>query len=109
PSYRSYLMWLSAQDRAAAQDAWREALAGFETPTLVAPPGKIGRRAVATYTVSADTTKALGELARSSRTTVSTVLQGAWAQLLTWLTGQHDVAFGTAVSGRPTELPGADA
>ncbi|WP_033729980.1 non-ribosomal peptide synthetase, partial [Mycobacterium avium] len=109
PSYRSYLMWLAAQDRAAAQDAWREALAGFDTPTLVAPPGKIGRRAVATYTVSADTTKALGELARSSRTTVSTVLQGAWAQLLTWLTGQHDVAFGTAVSGRPTELPGADA
>ncbi|WP_459973885.1 amino acid adenylation domain-containing protein, partial [Mycobacterium sp. MUNTM1] len=109
PSYRSYLMWLAAQDRAGAQAAWAEALDGFEAPTLVAPPGKIGRRAVATYTVSADTTRALGELARSSRTTVSTVLQGAWAQLLTWLTGQHDVAFGTAVSGRPTELPGADA
>ena len=25
-----------------------------------------------------------------------------------WLTGQHDVAFGTAVSGRPAELAGAD-
>ena len=25
-----------------------------------------------------------------------------------WLTGQHDVAFGTAVSGRPAEVPGAD-
>ncbi|OMB91376.1 non-ribosomal peptide synthetase [Mycobacterium colombiense] len=109
PSYRSYLMWLAAQDRAGAQAAWGEALDGFEAPTLVAPPGKIGRRAVATYTVSADTTRALSELARASRTTVSTVLQGAWAQLLTWLTGQHDVAFGTAVSGRPTELPGADA
>ncbi|WP_415822957.1 amino acid adenylation domain-containing protein, partial [Mycobacterium senriense] len=109
PSYRSYLMWLAAQDRAGAQAAWAEALDGFEAPTLVAPPGKIGRRAVASYTVSADTTRALSELARSSRTTVSTVLQGAWAQLLTWLTGQHDVAFGTAVSGRPTELPGADA
>ncbi|ORA20731.1 non-ribosomal peptide synthetase [Mycobacterium arosiense] len=109
PSYRSYLMWLAAQDRSGAQAAWGEALAGFEAPTLVAPPGKIGRRAVATYTVSADITRALSELARSSRTTVSTVLQGAWAQLLTWLTGQHDVAFGTAVSGRPTELAGADA
>ncbi|ATA28872.1 non-ribosomal peptide synthetase 2 [Mycobacterium lepraemurium] len=108
PSYRSYLMWLAGQDRAAAQDAWREALAGFETPTLVVPPGKIGRRAVATYTVSAETTRALGELARSSRTTVNTVLQGAWAQLLTWLTGQHDVVFGTAVSGRPTELAGSE-
>ncbi|WP_297600970.1 non-ribosomal peptide synthetase, partial [Mycobacterium sp.] len=109
PPYRSYLTWLAAQDHAAAQAAWREALDGFEAPTLVAAPGRIGQRAVATYTVSADTTRALGELARSSRTTVSTVLQGAWAQLLTWLTGQHDVAFGTAVSGRPTELAGADA
>ncbi|WP_297797049.1 condensation domain-containing protein, partial [Mycobacterium sp.] len=109
PPYRSYLTWLAAQEHAAAQAAWREALDGFEAPTLVAAPGRIGQRAVATYTVSADTTRALGELARSSRTTVSTVLQGAWAQLLTWLTGQHDVAFGTAVSGRPTELAGADA
>ena len=25
-----------------------------------------------------------------------------------WLTGQHDVAFGTAVSGRPTEVVGAE-
>ena len=36
------------------------------------------------------------------------MLQAAWAQLLTWLTGQHDVAFGTAVSGRPAEVPGAE-
>ncbi|PRI14073.1 hypothetical protein B2J96_17450, partial [Mycobacterium shigaense] len=27
---------------------------------------------------------------------------------LVWLTGRHDVAFGTAVSGRPTEVAGAD-
>ncbi|MCA2355005.1 condensation domain-containing protein, partial [Mycobacterium intracellulare] len=37
-----------------------------------------------------------------------TVLQGAWAQLLMLLTGQHDVAFGTAVSGRSTELIGSE-
>ena len=36
------------------------------------------------------------------------MLQGAWAQLLMWLTGQHDVAFGTTVSGRPAEVAGAD-
>ncbi len=50
----------------------------------------------------------LSELARSRRTTVNTVLQGAWAQLLMWLTGQQDVAFGTTVSGRPAEVVGAD-
>ena len=32
----------------------------------------------------------------------------AWAQLLGWLTGQRDVAFGAAVSGRPAEVAGAD-
>ena len=50
----------------------------------------------------------MSELARSCHTTVNTVLQGAWAQLLMWLTGQHDVVFGTAVSGRPAEVAGAE-
>ena len=58
--------------------------------------------------MSAETTRALSELARSCHTTVNTVLQAAWAQLLMWLTGQHDVAFGTAVSGRPAEVAGAE-
>src|SRR4029077_9290241 len=52
--------------------------------------------------------RALGELARSCHTTVNIVLQGAWAQLLMGLTGHHDVAFGTTVSGRPPEVVGAD-
>ena len=110
PSYRSFVTWLSEQDRGAAQAAWREVLDGFDTPSLVGPPGRpaLGPRGVASFQVSAETTKALGELARSCRTTVSTVLQAAWAQLLMRLTGQHDVVFGTAVSGRPTELAGAE-
>ncbi|EUA30856.1 condensation domain protein [Mycobacterium xenopi 3993] len=36
------------------------------------------------------------------------MLQAAYAQLLCWLTGQHDVVFGTTVSGRPADLVGAD-
>ena len=36
------------------------------------------------------------------------MLQAAWAQLLMWLTGHHDVAFGTAVSGRPADVAGAE-
>ncbi|PRC49611.1 hypothetical protein C6A85_73830, partial [Mycobacterium sp. ITM-2017-0098] len=72
--------------------------------------GRVGQgpREVASFTVSEDTTEALGELARSCHTTVSTVLHGAWAQLLMSLTGSGDVAFGTTVSGRPAEVFGAD-
>ena len=67
-----------------------------------------GGEALTSFRVPEETTRALSELARSHHTTVNTVLQGAWAQLLMWLTGQHDVAFGTAVSGRPAEVAGAE-
>ena len=109
-SYRSFVSWLFGRDRAAALGAWTDVFAGFETPTLVSPPGRmsLGRRDVASFQVPEETTRALSDLARSHETTVSTVLQAAWVQLLMWLTGQHDVAFGTAVSGRPAEVPGAD-
>ena len=109
-SYRSFVTWLADRDLDAARAAWRHVLAGFDTPTLVGPPDRLelGRRGVASFRVLDTTTRAVGELARSLHTTVNTVLQGAFARLLCWLTGQHDVVFGTPVSGRPTELAGAD-
>ena len=109
-SYRRFVTWLAGRDRDAARAAWREVFAGFDTPTLVGPPDRLGlgRRDVASYCVPEQTTRAISELARSSHTTINTVLQAAWAQLLMWLTGQHDVAFGAVVSGRPAEVPGAD-
>jgi hypothetical protein len=109
-SYRSFVSWLAGRDLAAAQSAWREVLAGLDTPTLVGRPGRsgLGPRGFTAVRVSEETTRAVGELARGCHTTVNTVLQGAWAQVLMWLTGHHDVVFGTAVSGRPTELAGAE-
>ena len=108
--YRRFVTWLADRDVDAARAAWREVLAGFDAPTLVGPPDrlKLGRRGVASFRVPVEVTRALGELARSCRTTVNIVVQGAWAQLLTVLTGQHDVAFGVTVSGRPPEVLGAD-
>ena len=109
-SYRRFVSWLADRDLASAQAAWRKVLAGFDTPTLVGPPGRsgLGPRGTTSVRVPEETTRALNELARSCHTTVNTVLQGAWAQVLMWLTGRHDVVFGTAVSGRPTEVAGAD-
>ena len=108
--YRRFVTWLADRDLDAAQAAWCKALAGFDTPTLVGPPARLkpGPRSTTAFRVSEQTTRALNELARSCHTTVNTVLQGVWAQVLMWLTGQHDVAFGTAVSGRPVEVAGAE-
>ncbi|ORA07460.1 condensation domain-containing protein, partial [Mycobacterium arosiense] len=109
-SYRTFVSWLADRDLEAARAAWREALAGLDTPTLVAPLSRsgLGRRGTTSSRVPEQTTQAVVELARSCHTTVNTVLQAAWAQLLMGLTGRHDVAFGTAVSGRPTEVAGAE-
>ena len=41
-----------------------------------------GSEALHRFGCPSETTRALGELARSHHTTVNTVLQGAWAQLL---------------------------
>ena len=108
--YRRFFTWLADRDDDAARAAWREVLAGFDTPTLVGPPERVGpgRRALKSARVPEEITQMLPELARTQHTTVNTVLQGAWAQLLTLLTGQHDVAFGTTVSGRPAEVADAE-
>jgi hypothetical protein len=108
--YRRFVTWLAGQELAAAQAAWAEVFDGFDTPTLVGHAGReaLGRRAVESCRLPEQTTRALGELARSCHTTVNIVLQAAWAQVLMRLTGQHDVAFGTAVSGRPAELAGSE-
>jgi len=50
----------------------------------------------------------LARIARAQGLTVNTVVQGAWAALLSTLTGRGDVVFGAAVSGRPPELPGVE-
>ena len=40
--YRSFVTWLAGRDLDAAHAAWREVLAGFDTPTLVGPPDRLG-------------------------------------------------------------------
>ncbi|MEB4212339.1 non-ribosomal peptide synthetase, partial [Mycobacterium sp. 94-17] len=96
-SYRAFLTWLAGRDLDAAREAWGQLLHGFDTPTLVAPQGRLGHgeRGFETSCVPEHLTTALTDLARSRHTTVSTVLQGAWAVVLTSLSGQHDVVFGT--------------
>jgi non-ribosomal peptide synthase protein (TIGR01720 family) len=108
--YRRFISWLAGQDMHGARSAWREALAGFDTPTLVGPQDRLGPgpRNVASLRVSPATTLALNALARSHHTTVSTVLQAAWSQLLMSMTGQSDIVFGLVVAGRPSDLVGAD-
>ncbi|WP_242609049.1 amino acid adenylation domain-containing protein [Actinomadura formosensis] len=109
--YKNYLAWLAAQDRSAAEDAWRRSLDGVHEPTLVVPgapepgtgaPGRVRTR------LTEELTSALSARARAQGVTLNTVLQLAWGTLLGRLTGSSDVVFGAAVSGRPPELAGVE-
>ncbi|MGW0330969.1 amino acid adenylation domain-containing protein [Streptomyces sp. NPDC003011] len=109
--YKEYLVWLAGQDRAAAEEAWRQTLDGVDEPTLVAPADP-AREPVRPHRhrleLSASATAALTATARRHGVTKNTVIQAAWGLLLTGLTGRDDVIFGETVNGRPAELPGVE-
>ncbi|QKN67382.1 amino acid adenylation domain-containing protein [Streptomyces coelicolor] len=107
PSYRDYLTWLSRQDEQATRAAWQAELAGADEPTVVdadADKAMVVPGEHAEWLPDA-ATRALTGFARGHGLTLSTILQGAWALVLSRLAGRTDVVFGTVVSGRPAEVP----
>ncbi|WP_240529509.1 condensation domain-containing protein, partial [Streptomyces antioxidans] len=109
--YRTYLEWCGRQDREAAREAWREALAGLEEPTLLTSAAP-GRTTVSPEQLSFDLPAGLADQlftrARQLGLTLNTLVQAGWGVLLGRLTGRDDVVFGTTVSGRPAEIPGVE-
>ncbi|MFE2298931.1 amino acid adenylation domain-containing protein [Streptomyces sp. NPDC059445] len=111
-SYGDYLAWLTRQDKEASAARWKAELDGFDEPTLVAAgltsrgqASSLGRVEVP---LSIDKGRELARRAAQLGVTLNTLLQGAWAVLISKLTGQHDVVFGAAVNGRPGDVTGSD-
>ncbi|MGW7104090.1 amino acid adenylation domain-containing protein [Streptomyces sp. NPDC054838] len=109
--YRDYLDWLARQDRDAAAAAWGSALAGLDEPTLLgaADPHRLDALPERiSLELSRGLTERLTARARSAGITLNSVVQGAWAVLLSRLTGRDDVVFGGTVSGRTADLDGIE-
>jgi amino acid adenylation domain-containing protein len=113
--FKDFIAWLQQRDLAAAETFWRRALASLKAPTplpgehrAAEPAGAGLRRGEERRDLSAQATAALQAFARNHRLTLGTVLEGAWALLLSRLTGEEDVVFGLTVSGRPTSLEGSE-
>jgi len=114
--FKDYILWLRQQDLASAEAYWRRLLAGFAEPTPLgvdaAPAG--GGDGGAAYELrlarlAAAATARLKSFAQRHRLTLSTLVQGAWALLLSRYGDKRDVVFGVTVSGRPPALKGVDA
>jgi amino acid adenylation domain-containing protein len=115
--YRDYIEWLAHQDLSAAESFWREALRGFTSPTSLAierEPDAAGPEAVATQykeqeiTLAASVTSRLRAIAEEAGITLNTLVQGAWALMLSRYSGEQDVLFGATRRCRRSSLDGAD-
>jgi amino acid adenylation domain-containing protein/non-ribosomal peptide synthase protein (TIGR01720 family) len=108
--YREYVAWLKRQDLAAAEAWWRKTLRGFRaaTPLPAGVPSGDDAHHERELRLSVAQMSALKQLARRHQLTLATLVEGAWALLLSRHSGERDVVFGTVVSGRPAELPGAE-
>ncbi len=111
--YRDYIGWLAGRDQTASQALWAEHLKALDGPTLLSPAltdtrPQAGIPRQTTLRLDHDATTALAEAARTQGVTLNTLVQMAWATMLSALTGRGDVTFGVTVSGRPGELPGVE-
>lgn len=109
--YGDYIAWIQRQDPAEEERYWRRTLRGFSTPTrfnVDEITGKDlaeqGQYVEQRMWLSANATSGLQALAKLHRITLNTLVQGAWAILLSRYSGDEDVAFGAVSSGRPPEL-----
>ncbi|MCC5616018.1 amino acid adenylation domain-containing protein [Nostoc sp. CHAB 5836] len=109
--YRDYIVWLQQQNLSEAETFWRQTLKGFTTPTQLSVnkaaiklPDQTDSSKEQEVKLSVATTAGLQSVAKQHQLTLNTLLQGAWALLLSRYSGQEDVVFGSVTSGRPPTL-----
>jgi len=127
PPYRDYIAWLQQQNIDHAKQFWKERLAGFTAPTSLGidSPKSVGETqrkrtseaspqlpknlfSSQSHTLSPELGQQLKSFATQQRLTLSTLVQGAWAKVLSIYSGESDVLYGLACAGRPHDLPAAD-
>ena len=116
--YRDYIGWLQQQNLGQAEAFWRRTLKGFDEPTRLGIelnnidadllPPQSRNYEEQHINLPESTTAGLHKLGREQQVTLNTVVQGAWALLLSRYSGSEDVVFGATVSGRPASLAGVE-
>ncbi|MCO7227536.1 non-ribosomal peptide synthetase [Pleionea sp. CnH1-48] len=106
PKYKHYIEWLAAQELDIAKAYWKERLSVLDNASFF--PQQTSKLSAAQkeyqLVVSQEVSSALNQFAQSHRCTLFTLIQGAWAYLLSRYIGEQRVVFGTVVSGRPAQL-----
>jgi amino acid adenylation domain-containing protein len=109
--YAGYIAWLASRDRPQAQAFWQDYLADYTPPALTAVPlPPSDHLDIIEYhaELPADLADRVRQFAAESSLTLSAVLYGAWAMVLSAERGMVDVLFGTVIADRPPELADSD-
>ena len=112
--YRDYVSWLGKQNHDEAERYWRDLLKGFQAVTPIGKSQPVGVRSEAesveekTATIEGGLSSRIQAAGRKLRLTPNTIVQGAWAILLSRYSGEDDLVYGATVSGRPAELQGVE-
>ena len=113
--FEDYIAWLQEQDFSGAEPFWRRILQGYKGPAPISVDRAAGRipdpnepYEFQQARLSSETTAGLQRVARTHQLTLNTLVQGAWAVLLSRYTGNEDVVFGATTSGRPAALKGVE-
>ncbi|WLQ16685.1 amino acid adenylation domain-containing protein [Hahella aquimaris] len=111
PPYSRYIQWLQRQDATQARNYWREQLEDYHQAAQVPRQQTLAPASVSKRTFTHALPQTLSERVRQAAAdwgmTPGAILQAAWGALLARYNDCDDVVFGTLVSGRPAELPGA--
>ncbi len=108
PAFKDYISWLKKQDRSNAEAFWSQWLKGVSpsTPLAIARYGGTAsgddRASVKIPAAVVSSWQAEYQLS------LSILVQGAWALLLSRYGDSEEVVFGLEVTGRPEALPGSE-
>jgi amino acid adenylation domain-containing protein len=113
PPYRTHINWLQQQEWSRAEPFWRCVLQDVTAPTpitVASPPQPALPAACAEHETSLPetTTAQLQALAQANRLTLNTLVQAAWAILLSRYSGETDVIFGATRACRYGAVPNAE-
>ena len=112
--YQDYIDWFHKQDFSSAENYWRSRLSGFSAPTSLSVEcdrqlkSDELRYSQQEIRLSETLTSKLQFLASQHQLTFNTLVQGAWALLLSRYSGEEDVVFGATRACRRSTVEGAE-
>src|SRR5690349_4251723 len=105
--YHDYLEWLTHRDSSKDEEFWRRRLEGLTVlPSLALEGAPLAQKCTGLHEIHLDerTTSALRSFAKRHALTLNTLVQGAWALLLSHYSGSSEAVFGATRACRRSTL-----